>query len=230
MRATQTAAMEMQPRLASSSPATQRKSQSKSQSQSKSKTSYAPTGWLPNWSAGGLLILLVTLCTPAAVHAGFEVMEANTRRDQGNYLLDARIKYEFSDQALEALDNGVPLTLLVHIRVRPDKAWVWKESLVDQLLRYRIRYKPLSESYLITQLPGSSGRSYVSRDAAIDALGQIRNLHLLNQDRLEPGASYQVQIRVSLDIEQLPLPLRPMAYLHPAWKQTSDWSRWPLKP
>ena len=174
------------------------------------------------------MVLLVSIATPAS--ADFKVTDASTRLEDGHFMLNSRIDYAFSDKALEALDNGVPLTLLVHIRVRPVKSWVWTPSLVDQSFRYRIRYKPLSESYLVTQLPGAGGRSYVSRDAAINALGDIRDLHLLDRDRLAPDTSYQVQIRVSLDVEQLPLPLRPTAYLHPAWKQASDWTNWPLKP
>jgi hypothetical protein len=176
------------------------------------------------------LAFLTAFSTLTAASADFKVISASTRLEDGHFLLDTRIDYEFSDRALEALDNGVPLTLLVHIQVRPAKSWVWTPSLVDQSFRYRIRYKPLSESYLVTQLPGTSGRSYVSRDAAIDALGDIRDLHLLNRNRLKPGTDYEVQIRVSLDVEQLPLPLRPTAYLHPAWKQSSDWTHWPLEP
>jgi hypothetical protein len=173
---------------------------------------------------------LLLLGLPLLAVANFEVVQVRTRLDGDNYLLDARIDYGFSDRALEALDNGVPLTLLVQLQVRPAKAWVWTENLTDLAFRYRIRYKPLSESYLVTQLPGRDGHTYVSRDAAIDALGEITDLHLLNHDRLDPETDYELRIRVSLDIEQLPLPLRPMAYLHPAWKQASDWTRWPLTP
>ncbi|MBK1650354.1 DUF4390 domain-containing protein [Rhabdochromatium marinum] len=178
----------------------------------------------------GLLVLLAVFSAPLTASADFEVTQVRTRLQDEQFTLDARIHYEFSDRALEALDNGVPLTLLVQIRVRPSRARLWTPSLVDQSYRYRIRYKPLSESYLITQLPSTKGRSYFSRDAAINALGDIRNLPLLNRNRLEPGRDYQVQLRASLDIEQLPLPLRPTAYLHPAWKHASDWTRWPLKP
>ncbi|WP_328987379.1 DUF4390 domain-containing protein [Thiorhodovibrio winogradskyi] len=177
-----------------------------------------------------LLSVFSALSAPIPASADFKVLEASTRLEDDHFMLDARIDYRFSDKALEALSNGVPLTLVVHVRVRPDKARLWTDSLVDQSFRYRIRFKPLSESYLVTQLPGTDGRSYVSRDAAIDALGDIRDLHLLDRGRLEPGIDYQVQIRVSLDVERLPLPLRPTAYLHPAWKQASDWTRWPLRP
>ena len=40
---------------------------------------------------------------------------------------------------------------------------------------------------------------------------------------------YLVRVDVKLDIEALPLPLRPVAYLKPSWDLTSGWSRWPLE-
>jgi hypothetical protein len=175
-----------------------------------------------------LALLLVPMVQVAA--KGFDVEAVETRIEDGTFLMDATIRYDFSERALEALDNGVPLTVAVHIQVRPVDDWIWQESLVDQRLRYRIRYKPLSERYLVSQLPGERGRTYVTRDAALAALGEIRNLPLLSLDRLKPDTAYEVQIRVSLDIEELPLPLRPMAYLYPSWKQSSKWTKWPLQP
>jgi hypothetical protein len=177
-----------------------------------------------------LVLTLITTLLPLRAVAEFEVAEVETRLVNGTYVLDAQIDYDFSERALEALDNGVPLTVEVHIQVRPEDDWIWDNSLIDQRLRYRIRYKPLSDRYLVSQLPGESGRTYVTRDAAVSALGEIKNLQLLDQTRLNPDESYEVQMRASLDIEELPLPLRPMAYLYPSWKQSSAWTKWPLKP
>jgi hypothetical protein len=140
------------------------------------------------------------------------------------------LDYGFSAAALEALENGVPLTILVQIQVRRAGAWLWEDSLLDQQLRYAIRYKPLSERYEVYRLPGSEGRSFVSREAAIRALGEIKDLSLIDVESLDPQAEYEVQIRASLDIEELPLPLRPMAYLKPSWSLSSGWTKWPLSP
>ena len=65
--------------------------------------------------------------------------------------------------------------------------------------------------------------------AAIAALGEIEDLWLLEQERLEPDENYLLKVKVSLDIEALPLPLRPVAYLKPSWDLSSGWSRWPLE-
>lgn len=180
-------------------------------------------GWTLAW------LLAAILALPAAA-GGFRIESAKTHLDGETYVLDARILYGFSELALEALDNGVPLTIELHMQVRPRDAWIWDDNVLDRRLRYAIRYKPLSERFLVSQLPGEGGRSFVTRDAAIAALGEIKGLPLVGAARLDPNVSYEVQLKAELDIEELPLPLRPMAYLRPAWKLSTGWTKWPIEP
>jgi hypothetical protein len=182
------------------------------------------------WPLALCCLVLMCLLAGSALGRDIRIKDVRTHLDDGAYLLDANVVYAFSDEALEALDNGVPLTLRVHIQVRRTDAWIWEDSLTDIQLRYAIRYKPLSQRYEVYRLPGNEGRSFVGRDSAIAALGEIRNLHLVDENRLNPGDAYEVQIKAELDIEELPLPLRPMAYLLPAWKLGSSWTKWPLTP
>ena len=179
-----------------------------------------------------LWILGLVLCLPFQLRAGdeFVVKEVRTRLDQGVYVLDADIEFGFSPEALEALDNGVPLTVELRFQVRSADAWIWDDSAADLRLRYAVRYKPISGRYEVYRLPGDRGRSFVSREAAIAALGEIRGVQVVSKDRLEPDLAYLVYLKVELDIEELPLPLRPMAYLRPAWKLRSSWTEWPLTP
>lgn len=161
----------------------------------------------------------------------FEVGRVETQLgDDGRYRLDAMIDYDFSPAALEALENGVPLTVLVHLQVRRAGAWIWEHSLLDTQVRLTIRYKPLSERYEVYRRPAHSGRGFVSREAALRALGTIEHLDLFAASALEPGVRYEIALKTELDIEELPLPLRPMAYLKPSWKLSSGWTTWPLQP
>jgi len=174
------------------------------------------------------LVFLVTAVIPASA-GEFGVERVETRLEGGNLALYADIDFDFSEVALEALDNGVPLTVEVHIQVRAADAWIWEDNLVDQRLRYLIRYKPLSERYLVSRIPGDGGQSYVTREAAIAALGAIEGVDLVAADRLRAGAAYEIHLEAFLDIEELPLPLKPMAYLLPSWKLSSGWTKWPLR-
>jgi hypothetical protein len=47
---------------------------------------------------------------------------------------------------------------------------------------------------------------------------------------VDSGEEYEVLIHAELDIEALPSPLRPLAYITPAWRLNSDWYSWSLTP
>lgn len=177
-------------------------------------------------------VLGLALWVPASLWAGdaFVIKDVTIRLEEGVYTLDADIEFNFSQEALEALGNGVPLTIVVHFQVRRANAWIWEDSVADGRLRYALRYKPLSERYEVYRLPGHRGRSFVSREAAIAALGELRGVQLVAQDRLDPRSDYLLHMKAELDVEELPLPLRPIAYLRSAWTLESPWTKWPLTP
>jgi hypothetical protein len=180
----------------------------------------------PIWWIAALAVLLAW----HVLADDFRVTQVQTRLVDGAYTLDALIDYHFSPEALEALANGVPLTILMQFQVRRSDAWIWDSSVTDLQLRYALRHRPLSETYEVYRLPGTAGRTFVTREAAIAALGEIKGLDLVEQRRLAPGKPYEVHLKVSLEIEALPLPLRPTAYLSGAWKLASSWTKWPLIP
>ncbi|WP_295398961.1 DUF4390 domain-containing protein [uncultured Thiocystis sp.] len=179
-----------------------------------------------------LAFALLTWIILSSALAGddFAFRQSRIRLEDGVYYLDATIDSSFSEEALEALNNGVPLTIVIHLQIRRVNAWLWEDSLLDRQMRYAIRYKPLSERYEVYRLPGTSGRGFETREAAIRALGELQNVQLIAQDKLDQEEDYELQIKVFLDIEELPLPLRPMAYLKPSWKLSSEWNKWPLSP
>ena len=177
------------------------------------------------WSA-----VLVLLVAAAAAAAEFTITKAAARLQVGTYLVDAAIDYRFSEVVLEALENGVPLTVELHVEVRREGAWVWEADAVDRRLRSQIRYSPLLGTYQVTHLESGAKRSFATRDAALSALGEIKDLAVVRADALKPGENYRVDMQAALDIESLPLPLRPRAYLSGDWNLSSEWSRWRLRP
>lgn len=144
-----------------------------------------------------------------------------TKRD-GQILLDADIRYPLNDTALEALENGVPLTFVTHIEVRERGAWIWEQDLVEIRLRSLVRYHPLSGLYELRNIGSESSQNFATRDAVLTALGEIRSLPLVTVERMQVGTRYNVLLSTFLDIEALPLPLRPMAHVTPSWHLESD--------
>lgn len=177
-----------------------------------------------------LCALLLGLVPLAAAAEGFVVRHAATRLVDAVYLLDARVDFRFSDEAMQALKNGVPLTLRMDIQVER-KRWWWVDATVATLeQRYQIKYHAFSDRFLVRNLNSGALYTYPTLGGALAAVGHIRGFPLLDERLVEADERYEVELRVYLDIEALPAPLRPIAYITPAWHLASEWYTWSLTP
>ncbi len=181
-------------------------------------------------SRSSLFCLILMLWTGWAAAADFNIREVQIEKSGKQYLLNVQIDYRMSETALEALSNGVPLTL--EVRVLVEKVWgsFWGQRPMELRLRHQIRYHALTDLYRVVDMQSGEEENFVTRDAALHALGELQRLRIVSTDDLTPGVEYHIRLRAELDIESLPLPLRPLAYLDKGWKLTSGWSQWPLKP
>ena len=155
---------------------------------------------------------------------------ALTLSEDGLILLDAEIAYDLNDTVSEALENGVPLTFETHVQMRDANAWIWEKDVIDHRLRTVLRYRPLSGLYELRNLQGDEGLSFATRNAALRALGRIVAMPIIERDRLDLDNEYLVRVEVNLDIEALPMPMRPLAYLKPDWSISSEPWEWRLRP
>lgn len=173
--------------------------------------------------------LLLLLGTAAAADA-VDVRDVTIWEDQQNYLLDADIDYFPSDAVIEALKNGITLDFEVMIRVRQADGWLgWLERAVaKRSIRYQLRYRPLSSLYEISNDSNQNRRKFVSWKALFANLGELRQLVIVAATELDAAKRYQVEVKAWLDINSLPLPMRPMAYIDSDWDMSSGWSTWPL--
>lgn len=160
---------------------------------------------------------------------GFRVRSADVRLDDGVYYLDARIVYNFSRESTEAMENGVTLTVLVDVEVLGQRA-LWDRKVLSRQLRFHVGVHALSKKYVIKHLNTSETRTYRSVQEMAEALGRIDNLPLFRAGLLEERNNYTARVRARLDIEALPSPLRPLAYVSPGWRLGSDWYELSLVP
>ena len=162
----------------------------------------------------------------APASPGFAVEHAALRTVGGLWVADARIECRFSDDSLEAMRNGVPLTVIVGIEVRRKRGRWWDETLAASEFGYRLESNVLTGRYRIRSLHDGQMRNFRSLDEMIDALGDLRSIPVIARNRLSGDERYTARIRARLDIEALPSPLRPIAYLSPDWRLDSGWFEW----
>ncbi len=91
-------------------------------------------------------------------------------------------------------------------------------------------YHALTEKYVLNNLNSGNQNNYTTLSSALDALGDVKNLPLLDLKLLAKGSTHLVKLRTYLDLDSLPGPIRPLAYLSPEWRLESDWYVWSLTP
>lgn len=177
-----------------------------------------------------LLLLLLWLAIPLARADDFAIHKVETHLSEQVYVMDAQVDYTFSSRALEALDSGVPLTLRMDIEVQRKRGWLPDVTIATLEQFYQIKYHALSQTYLVRNLNSGAVYSYLTQQEAIESLGKLHNFPLLDAKLIAPGERYEIEMRIALDIDSLPSPLKLIAYVTPGWHLSSDWSAWSLKP
>jgi hypothetical protein len=171
---------------------------------------------------------MVLLIVATANAAGFKILRAETRLVKGVFLLDAEVDLEPSPAALDALKNSVPLTLILHTQVLRQRDWLWDEAVADIQQRFRLEYHALAQQYVVNNLNNGVLNSFPTYYSATSYIGQVRDFPLLDRTLLSPDIYYYCRLRAELDVESLPAPLRPVAYLSSNWDLTSEWYLWSL--
>jgi hypothetical protein len=176
------------------------------------------------------LPLLAAETSPAQPPAGIEIQQLEIELKEAFYLFSAFIDYRPSQAVLTALHSGVPMIFQVHLQVQPRQARFWQYPILERRLPYQLRYHALAAVYELIKPEAPSVLRFATLAAALRALGTLETMHLVPLDYLDSQQEYELLLKVSLDIESLPAPLRPLAYLSQDWSIHQETRRWPLQP
>ena len=75
------------------------------------------TAFCPDFRQFYLLVILLLLLPFQSQAAEIKIESASVKNNQGMYQLNANIHYELNDEVLDALNNGVTITMLLTIRL-----------------------------------------------------------------------------------------------------------------
>jgi len=157
----------------------------------------------------------------------FEIRSASSRLTDGVWFASANIDYRLSDDALEALQNGVALTIQLQIELTRVRRF-WADAQVASLQQaYLLRYQPLSERYVVRNLNSGDHRSFATLFSALNEMGRIVDLPIIDASVLS-DAKYEISMRAVLDQDTLPGPLRLIAFWGEGFRLVSDWYTWTL--
>jgi hypothetical protein len=141
-------------------------------------------------------------------------------------LLNATFEFELPQALEDAVQKGIALYFNIEFELFR-KRWYWLDRRVaSSTLTYRLSYSPLTRQYRLAR--GGLSQSFESLDEALALLKSVRNWKVAEKSVLSPRDEYTAQVRMRLDVTQLPKPFQVNAITSREWTLTSDWREVPL--
>lgn len=186
----------------------------------------AKISWL-RWAAAAL-----ALTAFGHALADFKVTEVQPRFVDQSLVLNGNLELGLNAKVEEALAKGIPLEVNIDVHLHRERRFLWDRKIADWTLHRRIQYHALSGQYLVSSAPPEPefGESLLTLQEALKQLGSLNGVTLKLEESVAPETAHSVDMRVSLDIEALPTPLRPVAYTSFTWHLNSGWSTWKIAP
>jgi hypothetical protein len=92
-----------------------------------------------------------------------------------------------------------------------------------------LEYRPISQRYIVRNLNSGDQDSFATLYSALNTLGRIQRLPVIDESLLIPDRAYRVRLRALLATEQYSAPLRLLFFWRDEWQLKSEWYEWKLE-
>jgi hypothetical protein len=180
-----------------------------------------------------LLCFLATTVAPAA-HAESQavVRSASMALDktQDVYELDAKIDITLPEDARKGIEAGLTLRLTYQIELYRVRRYMLDATVASLEQASELSYHALSQRYLVRNLNTGEQQDFGTLQAALEELGELRGLPVIDSDLVEKGPAYEGRMRAVVDLSTTPDALKWLLFWSDDWSTTSEWFTWPFRP
>ncbi len=128
-----------------------------------------------------------------------------------------------------ALDNGITLDFEYEVILKRPRRFIWDPARFRWLYRRQLSFFALSSKYVVNTGQDNSAMVFANLHAALQYLNRLDTIRLaLPEDTPDVNDHHYIEFQMRLDIESLPLPMRPLAYISSSWRLSTDWVEVPL--
>jgi hypothetical protein len=183
------------------------------------------------WLCRAALPLLCFLATPALAAGETRVVvdSASFALDQDVYELDSRTTVTLPDDARRAIEAGLALRLDYEIEIQRVRRYVPDASVAELVQSYELNYHALSQRYLLRNLNTGEQQDVGTLAAALERLGEVRGLPVIDRSLLEKGVPYEARVRAVLDMSTAPDAFGWLLFWADDWSASSEWFTWSLR-
>ena len=174
------------------------------------------------WLAA-LAFLLAPVQARADERIGVMAAGLELAKEGGNgaIVLNATFEFELPPALEEAVQKGIALYFNTEFELFR-KRWYWFDRrVIAETLTYRLSYSPLTRQYRLAR--GGLSQPFESLEEALALVKSVRNWKVADKAQVSPRDDYEAQVRMRLDVSQLPKPFQVNAITSREWSLASDW-------
>ena len=173
---------------------------------------------------------VMALC-PAVSFADSSITINSAKIDRsGNYYrLTTTQSINFSNNLIDTRQRGVPLYFKTELEMTSRQLLWFDMTALSKTRTIKLSYNVLTRQYSV-YIPGSLQRTYRSFDSAMSAIRYQPSWAFAYTSELSEDENYDVAVRTSLDVSQLPKPFQINVLNSRDWGLTSDWKRFSFTP
>lgn len=173
----------------------------------------------------GALLLVLLLFLPAALRAeGIEVKSAELEVVEEALVLSADLDISLSPALEDALNKGVPLNFITDFELKKPR-WYWFDEVVATAQQhFRLSYHALTRQYQLSS--NGQFQNFATLGDARRELGKLRGWQVVDKGLARKRTAYVANLRMKLDLTQLPKPLQVNALASKEWILDSEWHHW----
>jgi Domain of unknown function (DUF4390) len=179
-----------------------------------------------------LCFLATSALSPVLAESTAEIRSASLALDepQDVYELTAEVVITLPDEARKGIEAGLALRVVYEIVLSRVRGY-WPDATVAELEQaYELSYHALSQRYLLRNLNTGEQQDFGSLQAALEQLGDVRGLPVIDADLVEGDGRYEVSLRAVIDLSTTPAALQWLLFWTDDWSVASEWFTWPLRP
>ncbi|MCI5210272.1 MAG: DUF4390 domain-containing protein [Candidatus Electrothrix sp. ATG2] len=141
----------------------------------------------------------------------------------GHLRLFATVKHCFTDNMLEGVRNGIPLTFRFDIRLNKIRKNWFDSELVEHKINHTLSYDPLKEIYQVAFAEKDRPETTRSLEEAKRMMADINELKLSPLNKLHVGSPYALSIKATLVENTFPLGIHSIIPFTSLWNFETDW-------
>jgi Domain of unknown function (DUF4390) len=177
-----------------------------------------------------LIALLSLSMVNAFANEGIEIGDTRLERsiDGEAWILNVDVDIQLNLRLEDAVNKGLPLYFVLELEISKPR-WYWfDESSANKSQSYKLSYHALTRQYRLSL--GAYQQTFSSLADALRAMTKVRGWRVGEFEQFTVGAKYEAQVRMRLDVSQLPKPFQVIGITNKEWTLASDWKRFVFIP